>query len=159
LIFAVDASTWPRCDAETSPERGFHYSATKHSAGQPIVAGWSYQLITQLDWAFDSWTAPLDILRLSPTMDATTSTIDQVKRLVSWLPADGQVPMFVFDARSPSPMVWHQPAPRCSSASAHNGYSTLIQPHGRPVSAAGLVDTGTDSHCRNRRRGPLLTWS
>ena len=98
LIFAVDASTWPRCDAETSPERGFHYSATKHSAGQPIVAGWSYQLITQLDWAFDSWTAPLDILRLSPTMDATTSTIDQVKRLVSWLPADGQVPMFVFDA-------------------------------------------------------------
>lgn len=22
-VFAVDASTWPRCDAETSPERGF----------------------------------------------------------------------------------------------------------------------------------------
>jgi hypothetical protein len=43
LVFAVDASTWARCDAETSPERGFYYSATKHSAGQPIVAGWSYQ--------------------------------------------------------------------------------------------------------------------
>ena len=24
-VFAVDASTWPRCDAETSPERGFYY--------------------------------------------------------------------------------------------------------------------------------------
>ncbi len=27
LVFAVDASTWDRCDAETSPERGFYYSA------------------------------------------------------------------------------------------------------------------------------------
>ncbi len=40
LVYAVDASTWDRCDAECSPERGFHYSASKHSAGQPIVAGW-----------------------------------------------------------------------------------------------------------------------
>jgi hypothetical protein len=46
LVFAVDASTWDRCDAETSPERGFYYSASKHSAGQPIVAGWSYQWVT-----------------------------------------------------------------------------------------------------------------
>jgi hypothetical protein len=63
LVFAVDASTWDRCDAETSPERGFYYSASKHSAGQPIVAGWSYQWISQLDWAPDSWTAPLDARR------------------------------------------------------------------------------------------------
>lgn len=76
-VFAVDASTWDRCDAETSPERGFHYSASKHSNGQPIVAGWSYQWITQLDWAPDSWTAPLDAMRIPPTADATTATIDQ----------------------------------------------------------------------------------
>ena len=48
LVFAVDASTWARCDAECSPERGFYCSACKHSAGQPIVAGWSYQWINQL---------------------------------------------------------------------------------------------------------------
>src|SRR3712207_7702085 len=35
-IFAVDASTWARCDAECSPGRGFYYSPTRHSAGQPI---------------------------------------------------------------------------------------------------------------------------
>ena len=45
MVFAVDASTFDRCDAETSPERGFYYSASKHSAGQPIVAGWHYQWI------------------------------------------------------------------------------------------------------------------
>ena len=98
LVFAVDASTWARCDSETSPERGFHYSASKHSAGQPIVAGWSYQWITQLDWAPDSWTAPIDVARLRPSDDATNTTIDQVRRLVGLLPADAHVPMFVFDA-------------------------------------------------------------
>ena len=97
-VFAVDASTWDRCDAETSPERGFYYSASKHSAGQPIVAGWSYQWITQLDWAPDSWTAPLDAMRIAPSADATTATIEQVRRLVGLLGDDGDVPMFVFDA-------------------------------------------------------------
>jgi hypothetical protein len=98
LIFAVDESTWARCDAETSPERGFHYSATKHSNGKPIVAGWSYQWICQLDWAPDSWTAPIDAMRIKPSMDATSSTIDQVKRMISLLPADKEVPLFVYDA-------------------------------------------------------------
>src|SRR5207237_1670025 len=60
LIFAVDASTWDRCDAECSPERGFYYSAARQSAGQPIVAGRSYQWIARLDWSPDGWTAPLE---------------------------------------------------------------------------------------------------
>jgi len=98
LVFAVDASTWARCDAECSPERGFHYSASRHSAGQPIVAGWSYQWINQLNWAKDSWSAPVDTMRISPATDATGATIDQVKRLVGLLPSDKEVPLFVFDA-------------------------------------------------------------
>ena len=98
LVFAVDASTWDRCDAECSPERGFYYSASKHSAGQPIVAGWNYQWICQLDWAPDSWTAPLDVRRIPPAEDATTATVDQIRRLVGLLPGDGEVPLFVFDA-------------------------------------------------------------
>ncbi len=98
LVFAVDASTWDRCDAECSPERGFHYSASKHSAGQPIVAGWSYQWISQLNWAPDSWTAPLDALRITPAMDGGAATVDQVKRLVGLLPSAREVPLFVFDA-------------------------------------------------------------
>src|SRR5688500_3277002 len=49
-VFAVDASTWPRCDAECSPGRGFYYSPTRHSAGQPIVAGWCYSWIAQLSF-------------------------------------------------------------------------------------------------------------
>lgn len=97
-VFAVDASTWARCDAETSPQRGFYYSASKHSAGQPIVAGWSYQWVTQLDWANDSWTAPLDARRIPPTADAVDLTTAQVRDLVDRLDETGSTPVFVFDA-------------------------------------------------------------
>jgi hypothetical protein len=98
LIFAVDASTWDRCDAECSPQRGFYYSASRHSAGQPIVAGWSYQWIVQLGWDHDSWVAPVDALRIPPAQDATSATIDQIRRLVDRLPGDEEIPLFVFDA-------------------------------------------------------------
>lgn len=97
-IFAVDASVWDRCDAECSPERGFYYSASKHSAGQPIVAGWSYQWISQLDFTPDSWTAPLDARRIRPDEDTTVSTIEQVQELSERLGATAAVPLFVFDA-------------------------------------------------------------
>jgi hypothetical protein len=98
MVFAVDASTFERCDAECSPERGFYYSASKHSAGQPIVAGWHYQWICQLSWAHDSWTTPLDVWRIPPIEDATDATVAQLARLVGLLPGDGEVPMFVLDA-------------------------------------------------------------
>ncbi|HEX4863925.1 MAG TPA: NF041680 family putative transposase [Acidimicrobiales bacterium] len=98
LVFAVDASVWERSDAETSPERGFYHSASRQSAGQPIVAGWSYQWIAQLSWAPDSWTAPVDVTRIRPSDDATALSIDQVRRLVGRLPGDAAVPMAVFDA-------------------------------------------------------------
>ncbi len=98
-VFAVDASTWDRCDAECSPERGLYYSASKHSAGQPIVAGWNYQWISQLSFAPDSWTAPLDATRIPPTADATDATIGQVRRLCGALgEGEGPAPLFAFDA-------------------------------------------------------------
>src|SRR5262245_45485047 len=31
--YAVDASVWPRCDAETSPERGYYAHPHRHSHG------------------------------------------------------------------------------------------------------------------------------
>ncbi|MGH3503418.1 MAG: NF041680 family putative transposase [Nocardioidaceae bacterium] len=101
LVFAVDESTWARCDAETSPERGFYYSASTHSAGQPIVAGWSYQWITGLDWAKDSWTAPMDARRIPPDADGIEVTVDQIRDLTGRLQQarrTEQTPMFVFDA-------------------------------------------------------------
>ncbi len=69
-VYGVDCSIWARCDAEASPERGYYYHPSRHSAGQPIVAGWSYQWMAQLGFARDSWTAPVDVRRVPPPRES-----------------------------------------------------------------------------------------
>jgi DDE superfamily endonuclease len=96
-IYAVDTSVWARCDAETSPQRAFYYHPSRHSAGQPIVAGWAYQWIAQMSFARDSWTAPVDVERLLPGHDSNTLAAEQIRRLLIHRGAKS-VPLFVFDA-------------------------------------------------------------
>ena len=97
-VYAVDRSSWPRCDAECSPDRGYYYHPSRHSAGQPIVAGWSYQLVAELGFERDSWVAPADIRRVSPEEDADFVAIEQVRDLLHRLPEHSFDPLFVFDA-------------------------------------------------------------
>src|SRR3954447_15675611 len=78
-VFAVDASTGARCDAECSPGRGFYSSPPRLSAGQPIVAGWCYSWIAQLNLDRNSWTAPIDVRRLVPGEDLGLSTATQIR--------------------------------------------------------------------------------
>src|SRR5215217_8274787 len=97
LVFAVDVTTWPRCDAECSPERGYYYHPSRHSAGQPIIAGWAYQWIAQVSFDRDSWTAPVDAGRLHPLDDTDQTAAGQIRALLARLPASQAVPLFVFD--------------------------------------------------------------
>jgi hypothetical protein len=97
-IYALDTSVWPRNDAETSPARGYYYSAARQSAGQPIVAGWSYSWLAQLSFTHDSWTAPLDVRRVPPHADAHAAAAAQIRALVAQRPAAQPVPWCVFDA-------------------------------------------------------------
>jgi hypothetical protein len=98
-VCAVDVSVWPRCDAEASPERGFYYHPSRHSAGQPIVAGWAYQFIARLNFVRESWTAPVDVQRVRPARDANEVAAEQVKAYLRRSPEEeGSAPLFVFDA-------------------------------------------------------------
>ena len=97
LVFAVDVTTWPRCDAECSPERGYYYHPSRHSAGQPIVAGWAFQWIAQVSFDRDSWTAPVDAARLHPLDDSDQQAARQIRALLARLPAGEAMPLFVFD--------------------------------------------------------------
>lgn len=97
-IYALDTSVWPRDDAETSPARGYHFSASRQSAGQPIVAGWSYGWLAQVSFTHDSWTAPLDVRRVAPTDDAHAVGAMQIRELLGRLSAEAAVPLCVFDA-------------------------------------------------------------
>ncbi len=97
-VYAVDVSVWSRCDAEASPGRGYYYHPSRHSAGQPIVAGWAYQLVAGLSFERDSWVAPLDARRVRPQEDANDVAVEQVRELLGRLPQRGASPLFVFDA-------------------------------------------------------------
>jgi hypothetical protein len=97
-LYAVDGSVWARCDAETSPERGYYHHPSRHSNGQPIVAGWLYQWIAQVRLTSDSWTAPVSVERVPPGTNLNRAAADQVKRVVAGRPDSGTRPLFLFDA-------------------------------------------------------------
>jgi hypothetical protein len=98
-VYAVDVSVWPRCDAESSPDRGYYYHPSRHSAGQPIVAGWAYQFIAQIGFVRESWTAPMDVERVLPTQNTNAIAAAQVKALLDrFSPTEEAIPLFVFDA-------------------------------------------------------------
>jgi hypothetical protein len=96
-IYAVDVSVWPRCSAETSPERAFYHHPSRHMKGKPVVAGWAYQLIAQVSFERDSWTAPLDAERVHPREDTEAVAVRQIKALMARLPAQPGIPLFLFD--------------------------------------------------------------
>lgn len=104
--YAVDASVWPRCDAETSRDRGYYPHPYRHSHGQPIVAGWNYSWLVHLPSRCSSWTAPLRVRRVRPGENLNLVAAQQIR---SWLdqhrrqapPASGPAserPIFSFDA-------------------------------------------------------------
>jgi hypothetical protein len=95
--YAVDVSVVARCDAETSPGRAYYHHPSRHSAGQPIVAGWAYSWVAQLGTERSSWTAPVDAVRLAPGERPEAVAIRQVRAVAQQL-ADGPIPLFVFDA-------------------------------------------------------------
>jgi hypothetical protein len=86
------------------PRSGLYYHPSRHSAGQPIVAGWAYQWVCQLGWEHDSWTAPVDARRILPTADPVQATVGQARALVQRLGGDAAstaataIPLLVFDA-------------------------------------------------------------
>ena len=157
-VYAIDLSVWPRCDAEASPERGYYYHPSRHSAGQPIVAGWAYQWLAQLSFTRDSWTAPLDVRRVHPSENANAVAVEQITdlrqpppsdectaavRLRRWLrlrPIDAGT-----GADSPLPS---------SSACAPTAASTPTRRRRCPrPRAAGRASTGPSSPARIRRPG------
>ena len=98
VVYAVDMSVWPRCDAETSPQRGFYYHPSRHSAGQPIVAGWAYQFVARLNFVRESWTAPVDVERVRPDQEANAVAAGQIEELLGRSSVGDGVPLFIFDA-------------------------------------------------------------
>src|SRR5829696_7277650 len=76
----------------------YYYHPSRHSAGQPIVAGWAYQFVAQLGFVRESWTALVDVQRVLPAQDANEVAAQQIEALLGRLEEGDAVPLFVFDA-------------------------------------------------------------
>ena len=96
--YAVDASVWPRCDAETSPERGYYHHSTRQSHGQPIVAGWNYSWRVLVPERCSSWTAPLRVRRIRPGENVNQVAAEQIRSFLPQRRAGQPCPIFTFDA-------------------------------------------------------------
>ena len=146
LVFAVDVTTWPRCDAECSPQRGYYYHPSRHSAGQPIIAGWAFQWIAQVSFDRDSWTAPVDARRLHPLDDTDQTAAAQIRGLLERLPAGGPVPWFVLTPATTRPSSpWTSPMLRqpcwcgCGRTAASTPTRRQRRAHPRAVGHAAMV--------------------
>ena len=102
LRFAVDATPYPRPDAECSPERGHvHHDACRCDSTRKTIPGWEYQFVAALGHLRTAWAALIDVERTTPAA-RTRQTARQVTSLLRRLHAAGNggagAPLVIMDA-------------------------------------------------------------
>jgi hypothetical protein len=81
IWLAVDATPEERPEAETSEDRGYIHVSNLPLADKPISIGWMFSVVGLLPEQASSWTAPLDIERISSAQTAVGVAIEQLRRL------------------------------------------------------------------------------
>lgn len=101
LRFAIDATPYPRPDAECSPGREHvHHDACRCDGARKTIPGWEYQFAAALGHLRTAWTAVADVVRTTKAGRAS-QTARQVGNLLRRLPAAGQrsgAPPAILDA-------------------------------------------------------------
>jgi hypothetical protein len=89
LVFAVDASHWPRPDAPCSPQRTLNYDAAKDTGGGGgvVTPGWWCQWLVQTGGSGSSWTCPVDLARIGPEDNHNVVAARQIQDVLARLPA------------------------------------------------------------------------
>lgn len=100
--FAIDATPYPRPDAECSPGRGHvHHDACRCDSTRKTIPGWEYQFTAALGHLRTAWAALIDVERTTPAT-RTRQTARQVKNLLRRLHAAGTsgagAPLVILDA-------------------------------------------------------------
>ena len=102
LRFAIDATPYPRPDAECSPDRGHvHHDACRCDSTRKTIPGWEYQFTAALGHLRTAWAALVDAERTTPAT-RTQQTARQVRNLLRRLHAAGTggrgAPLVIMDA-------------------------------------------------------------
>ncbi len=98
-LWVVDASTWPRPAAATSPERTYAHRVAVGVPQTGIVAGWEYQWLVAVPEPQGSWMLPLDVRRRSPDCGTPTDlAIAQIRAARRCRPAPAARPLVALDS-------------------------------------------------------------
>ncbi len=101
LRFAIDATPYPRPDAECSPGRGHvHHDACRCDGTRKTIPGWEYQFTAAIGQLRTAWAALIDVERTTKAA-RIRQTIRQVRSLLRHLHAaggGGGAPLVVLDA-------------------------------------------------------------
>ena len=103
LRFAVDATPYPRPDAECSPDREHvHHDACRCNGVRKTIPGWEYQFLAAAGHLRTAWTALTGVERTTKAT-RTSQTARQVKNLLRRLRVSGQAggrraPLVICDA-------------------------------------------------------------
>jgi hypothetical protein len=117
LAFAVDATCWPRPEADTSPDRTWCYSPQASADGAPVVPGWCFQAVVQVGWEPSSWVWPADVRRIGAGDDPLEVAAAQARGALAGLGDAAGVPVSAFDAGyDPAGLAWLLAGERCVAA-------------------------------------------
>ena len=98
-LWAIDAATWPRPAAATSPERTYAHRVAIGTPQSGVVAGWEYQWLVAMPEAQGSWVLPLDVSRRRPTAGtATALAIAQLRDALANRPPTAARPVVTLDS-------------------------------------------------------------
>lgn len=111
VMFAIDASKYPRPDTRYVPDVGMQYAAERDTGagGAPAVPGWQMQWVAQVGYdgvgatrgGRSSWTLPVDVRRVPTNGSANEVAAVQIAELTARLqqtPGSAQQPLFLLDA-------------------------------------------------------------
>lgn len=93
----VDASSIPRPEADTSPDRSVVYVPNRVGSSRPISYGWQFSTVVLLPEQPSSWTYVLDQQRIASSQKSTQVAAEQLHHLVPLLNQQGIRPIITSD--------------------------------------------------------------
>lgn len=113
IVLAVDVTCWLRPEAHTSPQRILCHTYGRGKDQHIGVPGWPYSFVVALESGRNSWTAPLDAVRLAPGADLAAVTATQLRGVVSrlieaghWSPGDPAMWVVMDAGYDPARLAW-----------------------------------------------------
>lgn len=98
-LWIIDATTWPRPDAETSPQRTWSHRANRGVPQHGLIPGWEFHWLVEAPTLSGSWILPLAVTRRAPNSGRPTAlALEQLEQALALLDEGDPWPISVLDS-------------------------------------------------------------